>query len=156
VEQPANSAARRGSRILVAEDYKDSAESMARLLGLFGHEVLVVYDGPQTISAALSWGPEFILLDLGLPTLDGFDVATKLRQEPSCRDTIIIAVTGYGRQEDLQRCRAVGIDWHVLKPVAADALESLIASYCRRRATGGEQAASPSSGDDGHCAEENA
>jgi CheY-like chemotaxis protein len=153
VDQLASDSVRAGARILVAEDHRDSAESMARLLGLLGHEVLVAYDGPQTIAAALSWIPEFILLDLGLPAMDGFDVADRLRQEPSCRDMVIIAVTGYGRAEDLQRCRAAGIDWHLLKPVSPNELQSLISSYCPRGASGGEQAAPPSCSGDGHRAE---
>jgi CheY-like chemotaxis protein len=113
-------------RILVAEDYRPTAESMAKLLELHGHEALVVNNGPQAIAAALTWRPEVILLDIGLPAIDGFAVAAHLRQEEVCRDTIIIAVTGYGREDDMRRSREAGIDHHLLKPVSYDVLRPLL------------------------------
>jgi CheY-like chemotaxis protein len=121
-----NAAVRTGARILVVEDHADSAKSMARLLNLLGHEVQVARDGPQAIASALDWRPAIILLDLGLPTMDGYEVATRLRQEASCRETVIIAVTGYGQPEDRQRCYATGIDHHLLKPVAPEVLLPLL------------------------------
>jgi CheY-like chemotaxis protein len=114
------------ARILVAEDYVDTAESMAKLLRIFGHEVQVAHDGPQAIATALSWRPEVVLLDIGLPTKDGYEVARQLRQEPTCRDIVIIAVTGYGQEVDLQRGRAAGIDHHLLKPVESSVLLPLL------------------------------
>jgi CheY-like chemotaxis protein len=113
-------------RILVVEDYKDTATSMAKLLELFGHKVLIAHDGPEAMAAALRWRPECILLDIGLPTIDGYEVATRLRQAAACRNTLIIAVTGYGREDDFQRSRAAGIDHHLLKPVSPSVLRSLL------------------------------
>jgi CheY-like chemotaxis protein len=110
----------------VAEDNTAAAESMSKLLELFGHEVRVAADGPTTIAAALDWRPEFILLDIGLPAIDGYEVAIRLRREAWCRDTVIIAVTGYGQEDDRQRSRAAGIDHHLLKPVASDVLLPLL------------------------------
>jgi CheY-like chemotaxis protein len=114
------------ARILVAEDNTAAAQSMSKLLELFGHEVRVAADGPTTIAAALDWRPEFILLDIGLPAIDGYEVASRLRQEALCRETVIIAVTGYGQEDDRQRSRAAGIDHHLLKPVASDVLLPLL------------------------------
>jgi CheY-like chemotaxis protein len=113
-------------RILVAEDNKPTSESSAKLLELLGHEVLIARDGPQAIALALSWQPEFILLDIALPTIDGYAVAARLRQEEACQKTIIIAVTGYGQVDDRRRSREAGIDHHLLKPVSADALLPLL------------------------------
>jgi CheY-like chemotaxis protein len=83
---------------------------MAKLLSLLGHEVLVAHDGNQAIALALSWRPACILLDNGLPAVDGYAVAARLRQEEVCRDTVIIAVTGYGQEDDRRRSREAGID----------------------------------------------
>jgi CheY-like chemotaxis protein len=125
-DKPRGNAPKGSRRILVAEDSKATAESMAKLLELLGHEVLVARDGPQAIAAALTWRPEFIMLDIGLPAVDGYAVAARLRQEEVCRDTIIIAVTGYGQEDDRRRSREAGIDHHLLKPVSADVLLPLL------------------------------
>jgi CheY-like chemotaxis protein len=122
-----------GARVLVVEDNADSAESMARLLELFGHEVQVARDGPQALEAARGWRPEFVLLDLGMPGMDGYEVATRLREEAACRESVLIAVTGYGQPEDRRRSRAVGIDHHLLKPVDPDGLLSLLSRSERVR-----------------------
>jgi CheY-like chemotaxis protein len=125
-DKPRGNAPKGSRRILVAEDSKATAESMAKLLELLGHELLVARDGPQAIAAALTWRPEFIMLDIGLPAVDGYTVAARLRQEEVCRDTIIIAVTGYGQEDDRRRSREAGIDHHLLKPVSADVLLPLL------------------------------
>jgi CheY-like chemotaxis protein len=121
-----NAGGRVGARILVVEDNADSAESLAKLLELFGHELQVARDGPQAIALALRWRPEFVLLDLGLPAMDGYEVAIRLKQEATCREAVIIAVTGYGQPEDRQRSRAAGIDHHLLKPANPDVLLALL------------------------------
>jgi CheY-like chemotaxis protein len=108
---------RRGARILVVDDHADTVVSLAKLLEILGHEVRTARDGPGAVAAALDWRPEYILLDLGLPAIDGYQVAARLKQDPSCRASVIIAVTGYGQVEDRQRSRAAGIDYHMLKPV---------------------------------------
>jgi CheY-like chemotaxis protein len=118
---------RSGSRILVVDDHADTVETMARLLEIHGHEVQVACDGPGAIATALHWRPEFVLLDLGLPGMDGYQVAARLRQESSCRDTVIIAVTGYASPDDRQRSHAAGIDHHLLKPVDPGELRALLA-----------------------------
>jgi CheY-like chemotaxis protein len=116
-----------GTRVLVVDDNVDTVESMARLLKLHGHEVQTACDASEAIAAALSWRPEVVLLDLGLPDMDGYQVALRLRQEASCQGTVIIAVTGYGRPEDRRQSREAGIDLHLLKPVDPGVLLRLLA-----------------------------
>jgi CheY-like chemotaxis protein len=123
---PGANARHPGERILVVEDHEDVADSTARLLRLHGYEVQVARDGPEAITAALHWEPDFILLDIGLPGLDGYEVAERLRQEASLQKTVIIALTGYGQTEDRQRSREAGIDHHLLKPVDLAELLSLL------------------------------
>jgi phosphotransferase system HPr (HPr) family protein len=119
----------------VVEDNADSAECLRILLKLSSHDVRVARDGYQAIDAALRWRPEFILLDLGLPGMDGYQVADRLRSEESCHRATIIAVTGYGQRKDQEYSRAQGIENHLVKPVAFEYLLSLIspAEAARRR-----------------------
>jgi len=113
-------------RILVVEDNSDTARSAEILLRLHGHETKVARNGQHAIEAALAWKPDVILLDIGLPKIDGFTVAERLRQEPSCRDTVIIAVTGYASAEHLEAARLAGIDRHFAKPVDSHELLPLL------------------------------
>lgn len=115
-----------GARILLVEDYRETAVSTAKLLKLFGYDVQIASDGLQAVASAIGWSPDFVLLDLGLPGLDGFQVAAKLRQEPSCRETVIIALTGYSQPEHRAQTRAAGIKHHLVKPVDPEVLLSLL------------------------------
>ncbi len=115
-----------GSRILVVDDNVDTARGMARLLKLLGNEVRVAHDGPEALELARQARPDFVLLDIGLPGLDGYQVATQLRLEECGRGATIIAVSGYGQDEDKRRSRAAGFDHHLVKPVDFDSLISLI------------------------------
>jgi CheY-like chemotaxis protein len=112
-------------RILVVDDNPDIASSLCKALELMGHECHVARDGYEAISTALRIRPEVVLLDIGLPGLDGFAVAQRLRQEPALRETQIIAVTAYGTEEDRSRAFDAGMDQHVVKPVDPVFLESL-------------------------------
>src|SRR4051812_20383596 len=103
------------ANILVVEDYDDSADSMALWLKLCGHDVQIARDGYQAIEMARRELPNFVLLDIGLPGLDGYQVASRIRQELGTLP-IIIAITGYGREEDRQRALTAGCDHHLLKP----------------------------------------
>jgi CheY-like chemotaxis protein len=116
------------SRVLVVDDNVDTAKGLARLLKRLGHEVDVAYDGPSAIALARLHTPDIILLDLGLPGMDGYQVAAELRQEGRCREALLIALTGYGQEGDLRRSRAAGFDLHLVKPVDFDVLVSLMAS----------------------------
>jgi PAS domain S-box-containing protein len=107
-------------RILIVDDNPDSAESMRLMYRLSGHEARVVGEGSLAVEQAAQFGAEAVLLDIGLPDIDGYEVARRLRADPRTRDVLIIAITGYGRDEDMRRSREVGIDEHVVKPVDLD------------------------------------
>lgn len=113
-------------RLLVVDDNKDAAESMSMLLEMWGHEVVFAYDGPSALETAEQWQPEAVFLDIGLPGMDGYEVAERLRALPQGRDAVLIAITGYGQDDDRLRSRRAGIDHHLVKPVAPDALRILI------------------------------
>lgn len=115
-------------RLLVVDDNRDAAESMSMLLEMWGHEVAFVFDGPSALEAAQQWQPEAVFLDIGLPGMDGYEVAERLRELPQARGAVLIAITGYGQEEDRLRSRRAGIDHHLIKPVAPDALRSLVDS----------------------------
>ena len=117
---------KRGSRILVVEDNKDTADGLVRLLRLLGNDVQMAYDGTSAIDLARIHQPDFILLDIGLPGMDGYQVAQKIREEPSCKASIVIAVSGYGQDEDRRRSREAGFDHHLVKPIDFDVLVSLL------------------------------
>lgn len=140
---------RRRGCVLVVDDHKDTARSLALLLEHFGYEVETAADGPRAVEAVCRRRPDFILLDLGLPGMDGYKVARRLRQEPGCRGTIIIAVTGYGQDEDRRRSRAAGIDHHLLKPVDPGVLLSLLSAPAASDAEGASAAESATADDDG-------
>jgi CheY-like chemotaxis protein len=115
-------------RLLVVDDNKDAAESMSMLLEMWGHDVAYAYDGPSALQTAEQWQPEAVFLDIGLPGMDGYEVAERLRELPHAKDAVLIAITGYGQDDDRLRSRRAGIDHHLVKPVAPDALRSLIDS----------------------------
>ncbi|HXS20349.1 MAG TPA: response regulator [Steroidobacteraceae bacterium] len=115
-------------RLLVVDDNRDAAESMSMLLEMWGHEVAYAYDGPSALETAEQWQPEAVFLDIGLPGMDGYEVAERLRELPQAKGAVLIAITGYGQEDDRQRSQRAGIDHHLVKPVAPDALRSLIDS----------------------------
>jgi CheY-like chemotaxis protein len=114
-------------KILVADDNRDSADSLAMLLQLGGHEVFVAYDGEDAIARAETCRPQVVLLDIGMPRLDGYAVAARLRGEPWGREMRLIALTGWGQEDDKARARNAGFDEHLTKPVDPDELERLLA-----------------------------
>lgn len=115
-------------RLLVVDDNKDAAESMSMLLEMWGYEVASAYDGPSALETAQQWQPEAVFLDIGLPGMDGYEVAERLRELPQVKHLVLIAITGYGQDDDRRRSQRAGIDHHLVKPVAPDALRSLIDS----------------------------
>jgi two-component system, sensor histidine kinase len=125
VLEPAKHARR---RVLVVEDNIDSAESMLLLLRNVGHEVTVVNDGREAVQAALDFQPDVILLDIGLPGVDGFHLARKLRMLPETSRARLIAVSGYGQDRDREMSRAAGFDLHLVKPVDPTRLTAAIES----------------------------
>src|SRR5205814_5998187 len=115
-------------RILVVEDNKDAADSLRLLLSLMGHEVRVAYTGPDGVKEAAGWSPEVIISDIGLPGLDGYGVATEVRKNPATARARLIAITGFGREEERQRALASGFDFHLTKPADPAELQRLLAA----------------------------
>ena len=125
VTQPAAPTAAR--RILVADDNRDAADSLAFMLRLSGHQVRIAYDGQQAIEMAESFRPALALLDIGMPRLDGYETARRLRDRPYGEEMLLIALTGWGQPDDRNRSLAAGFDHHVVKPVDPSMLERLLA-----------------------------
>jgi len=115
-----------GCRILVVDDNKDSAVSLEMLLRLKGNDIRTAYDGLEAVEAAAAFRPELILLDIGLPKLNGYEVARRIRQQPWGRDTILVALTGWGQDDDRRRSQEAGFNFHIVKPVELAALEKLL------------------------------
>jgi PAS domain S-box-containing protein len=115
-------------RVLIVDDNAVAADGLGRLLTLaFGQDVRVVYDGPSALEAAGPFRPEVVLLDLGMAVMDGYEVAVRLRQQPECAGALIVAVSGWGQEEDRRRSREAGFDLHLVKPVSATTVRELLA-----------------------------
>ena len=114
-------------RVLVVDDNMDAADSLALLLRLSGQEVRVAHDGPTALLAAQAFRPELVLLDLGMPGMDGYEVARRLRQQPESRTALVVALTGWGQDSDRRRSAEAGFDQHLVKPVEPSDLEKLLA-----------------------------
>jgi CheY-like chemotaxis protein len=112
-------------RILVVDDNQDSAESMAMFLRIIGHEVHTAHDGLAAVTAAEAFQPGVILLDIGLPKLNGYEVAHRIRAHRG-NEVVLIALTGWGQEEDRRRSREAGFDHHLTKPVDFDKLSQLL------------------------------
>jgi PAS domain S-box-containing protein len=115
-------------RILVVDDHRDSADSLAILLRLVGHDVRTVHDGRQALVVAATYRPDLVLLDLGLPGMDGLTVARQMRSQPELAGVALVALTGYGSEEDRRRSQAAGFNSHLVKPVHFEALSKLLAA----------------------------
>jgi CheY-like chemotaxis protein len=115
-------------RVLVVDDNRDGADSMAMLLQMYGHEVRVAYDGLEGVRAALAEAPDVVLCDIGLPGLDGFGVARALRDNPRTSRARLIAITGYGSEQTERMCREAGFERHFTKPVDPSVLTGLLAA----------------------------
>ena len=126
-EEPAPRPLARPVHVLVVEDNVDAAESLATLLRVWGHDVQVVHDGLEAIDAAREQRPEVVLLDIGLPGLDGYQVARRLREDVGLESSLLVAMTGYGQPEDRRRSREAGIHHHFVKPVEPLVLRNLLA-----------------------------
>jgi PAS domain S-box-containing protein len=114
-------------RVLVVDDNTDAAETLGLLLELQGHQVQVVHTGGRALEAASRGKPDIVFLDIGLPDLNGYEVAERLRAHPELKETWLVALTGWGTERDQQRARAAGIDLHLTKPVSAEDLANAVA-----------------------------
>jgi PAS domain S-box-containing protein len=121
-------------RFLVVDDNADSTASLAMLLSIEGHETRTARDGIEALAAAEEFHPHVVLLDIGLPKLNGYDTAKRIRLAPWGREIILIALTGWGQEEDRRKSKEAGFDGHMVKPVDFDALMKLLESLALRRA----------------------
>ena len=110
----------------MADDSRDAADSLRALLELLGAQVRVAYDGPTALNAFSSYRPEVVLLDIGMPGMDGLEVARRIRQRPESRDVTLIALTGWGQEKDRHNSAAAGFNHHLVKPVDFEALQELL------------------------------
>jgi CheY-like chemotaxis protein len=115
-------------RILVVDDNQDQAQSMGLLLELMGHEVRLAHDGPGALEAAAAFTPDVAIVDIGLPGLNGYEVARRIREQPRFRGMVLVAQTGWGQAEDRRRSEEAGFDHHLVKPVDIAALQEIVAS----------------------------
>ncbi len=118
-----------GRRILVVDDNDDSAESLATLLKMTGNETHTASDGLEAVEAALAFRPDVVLLDIGLPKLNGYEACRRIREAPWSKGMMLVALTGWGQEEDRQKSRDAGFDAHMVKPVDLAALSKLLASW---------------------------
>jgi len=117
-----------GHRVLLVDDNPDSIEPLSLLLQAKGHETRLAIDGPDAIAVADEFRPECVLLDLGLPIMDGYEVARRLRERPYGTEIVLVALTGWAGQEIRNKAAEAGFDYHLVKPVNWDELETIIQS----------------------------
>ena len=129
-----------GCRVLVVDDNIDAADTVAMFLRIDGHVVLTARDGQEALDCTTAFAPDVVVLDIGLPMLDGYAVARRLREMPATREALLIALTGYGQQGDQRRAREAGFDRHLVKPADPGALCEAISQWLAGR-TGGEDSA---------------
>jgi signal transduction histidine kinase/ActR/RegA family two-component response regulator len=122
------SGARPKCRIVVADDLRDSADSLALMLRLKGHDVQTARDGLQAVQAAATFRPDAVLLDIGMPKMNGYEAAREIRQQPWGKDLLLVALTGWGQDEDKRRALEAGFNHHLTKPVELAALEEVLAA----------------------------
>jgi CheY-like chemotaxis protein len=115
-----------GIRVLVVDDNRDAADSMGLLLKRAGAEVEVVHDGCQALSSVERFHPAVVLLDIGMPGMDGYEVARRIREQPTLHDVMLIALTGWGQADDRRRSLSAGFDHHLTKPAGLEALRALL------------------------------
>jgi signal transduction histidine kinase len=115
-----------GRRVLVVDDNSDAAETLADILRELGHTTSVAHDGPTALAAAASFRPHVALLDIGLPVMDGYELARRLREQPDLDKTQLFAITGYGQESDRERSREAGFQEHLVKPIDLARLATLI------------------------------
>jgi CheY-like chemotaxis protein len=118
--------------VLVVDDNVDAAETLAMLLGVTGHAVTLAHDGPGAVQAAIDGRPDVVLLDIGLPGLDGYEVAQRIRQQAALKGVVLVALTGYGQDTDRQRSREAGFDHHLVKPADFNEINRLLAGLAQK------------------------
>jgi DNA-binding response OmpR family regulator len=120
-------------RVLIVDDDRDTADSLAIFLRHAGHRVGVAYDGDGALEAARIDPPHVVVLDIGLPGLDGYEVARRLRREPGLAGVTLVALSGYGSELHQARSRDAGFDHHLVKPIDAERVHEIVAAHARER-----------------------
>jgi CheY-like chemotaxis protein len=115
-------------RVLVVDDSQDGADSLGLILQALGAQASVTYDGPSALALLDSFKPDIVLLDIGMPGMDGYDVARRIRAERAFDRVLLVALTGYGQEEDRRRCADAGFDHHLVKPLEVKELEHVLGS----------------------------
>ena len=123
-----NHSATRSLRVLVVDDNVDNVDSLAMVITELGHDVRKAYDAPSSLDAALDYRPHIMLLDIGLPGMDGYQLATRVRKQPALDDVVLVALTGYGHESARQRSLGAGFDHHLTKPADFDQLKQILAT----------------------------
>jgi len=119
-------------RVLAVDDNVDAAETLAMLLKASGHDARIAHDGPTGLEAALAYRPDVVLLDIGLPGIDGLEVAKRIRQQPVLKNVLLVAMTGYGQESDRQLSREAGFDHHLVKPIDFGTVRQILATVSEK------------------------
>lgn len=119
-------------KVLVVDDNRDAANSLSMLVELHGHQVRTAYDGEEALALAGAFHPDLVLLDLGMPVMDGYQVCRQIRERPWGLRVVVVAITGWGREEDRLNTRRAGFDQHMVKPVAPAAIRALLTGLAGR------------------------
>jgi CheY-like chemotaxis protein len=121
-------------KILVVDDNEPSAKTLGWMMEMIGHSTRLALSSSKALEVAKEYKPDVILMDIGMPGMDGYELCTNMRSEPALRNSVFIAQTGWGQQEHRQRSKEAGFDYHLVKPVPLPELETLIASIARKKA----------------------
>jgi CheY-like chemotaxis protein len=113
-------------KVLVVDDNHYAATSLSMLVAMLGHDVRTGFDGVQALDLAGEFHPDLVLLDLGMPRMDGYEACRRLREQPWGAEAVVVAVTGWGRDDDRRKTQLAGFDQHLVKPVAPDAIASIL------------------------------
>lgn len=122
-----NSTTTQHYRVLIVDDNEASAKTLGWTLEMLGHESRLAHEGKKAIEVAKDYVPDIILLDIGLPGMNGYEVCRAIRQEPKLRDAVIIAQTGWGQKEHLKLSQEAGFNYHLVKPIRIETLEGILA-----------------------------
>jgi two-component system CheB/CheR fusion protein len=120
-------------RVLIVDDNRDTVRILDLLVKAQGHEVSVAYSGQEALQIAYNWLPDVVLLDIAMPGMDGFQVAKQMREQQGCKETCLVAITGYGDQVYFLKSKQAGFDFYFVKPVDPDIITMLLSNLARRK-----------------------
>lgn len=114
-------------RVLIVDDNVDGADMLAAIMKIYGHQTCIAYTGQNALDIIVEYRPDFVVLDIGLPDMDGYEVARRIRQNTEVKDVKLIAATGYGLDSDRQSSKEAGFDYHLVKPIDPEKLPDILA-----------------------------